>query len=250
VNDPVIDKYDLSILKSIQCGGAALPDELAKKANIKFRIPIAQGYGLTETSPSTNSSPFNDIKIGSTGVLCCNTELKVLDVQTGQELGYNQEGELCFRGPQIMKGYLNNPSATKEIIKDGWLHSGDIGYIDTDGHIFITDRLKELIKYKGNQVPPAYLEDIIFKQIGVEDCAVIGVPDTEAGELPKAFVVLKQGAKLTEQDVMQHVSAVVSPHKRVRLVEFIDAIPRSASGKILRRTLREREKQRLMKSKL
>jgi acyl-CoA synthetase (AMP-forming)/AMP-acid ligase II len=154
-------------------------------------------------------------------------------------LGVDQDGEVWVRGPQVMKGYLNNESATKSTIDDdGWLHTGDIGHIDADGHLFIVDRLKELIKYKGFQVPPAELEALLLTHPQIADAAVIGLPDDEAGEIPAAYIVLKQGQDTTAADIQRFVADKVASYKQIRKVTFIDAIPQSASGKILRRVLR------------
>jgi len=172
-----------------------------------------------------------------------NTECKLVDPATGAELGANEEGEVCVRGPQNMKGYLNNTEATARTIDaDGWLHTGDIGYADEDGHFFIVDRVKELIKYKGFQVAPAELEAVLLTHPAVADAAVIPCRDDEAGEVPKAFVVLKGEA--TTGDLMEFVAARVAPHKKIRAVEFIEQIPKSLSGKILRRVLVEKERAR------
>jgi acyl-CoA synthetase (AMP-forming)/AMP-acid ligase II len=198
---------------------------------------------MTETSPVTHSSPAapEQTKFGSIGVPAPNTECKIIDLASGAPLGPRQEGELCVRGPQVMKGYLNRPEATVQTIdSEGWLHTGDIGYADEDGHFFIVDRAKELIKYKGFQVPPAELEAVLLTHPAVADAAVIPCPDVEAGELPKAFVVLRTEADAEE--ILEFVAERVAPHKRIRFLEFIDKIPKSASGKILRRVLIEQER--------
>ncbi|MDH5421015.1 MAG: AMP-binding protein, partial [Acidimicrobiia bacterium] len=158
-------------------------------------------------------------------------------------LGLDVDGELWIRGPQVMKGYLNNPEATAATVdSDGYLHTGDIGHVDSDGHYYIVDRLKELIKYKGFQVPPAELEGLLLTHPGIADAAVIPIPDIEAGELPKAYVQLKPGVELTADEVMEFVAGQVASYKQVRLVEFTDTIPKSASGKILRRLLKDKER--------
>ncbi|HET6892794.1 MAG TPA: AMP-binding protein, partial [Pyrinomonadaceae bacterium] len=181
------------------------------------------------------------------GVCAPNTECKVVDLETGATLGPNQEGEICVRGPQIMKGYLNRPDATAETIdSEGWLHTGDIGYADQDGHFYIVDRAKELIKYKGLQVPPAELEAVLLTHEAIADAAVIPCPDDEAGEVPKAYVVLRGDA--TPEEIMSYVESRVAPHKKLRGVEFIDKIPKSPSGKILRRMLVQAERERKLQS--
>jgi acyl-CoA synthetase (AMP-forming)/AMP-acid ligase II len=206
---------------------------------------VRQGYGMTETSPVTHSSPADpsQVRFGSVGVPAPNTECKIVDLETGEILGPRKEGELCVRGPQIMKGYLNRPEATDATIdSEGWLHTGDIGYADEAGHFFIVDRAKELIKYKGFQVPPAELEALLLTHPAVADAAVIPCQDDEAGEIPKAFVVLR--GKATAEELMDFVAGQVAPHKKIRLLEFIDKIPKSPSGKILRRVLVEQERER------
>jgi acyl-CoA synthetase (AMP-forming)/AMP-acid ligase II len=204
---------------------------------------IRQGYGMTETSPVTHSSPAPplDLKFGSVGVAAPNTECKILDLETGEPVGPREKGEVCVRGPQIMKGYLNKPEATAQTIdNEGWLHTGDIGYVDEDGHFFIVDRAKELIKYKGFQVPPAELEAVLLTHPCVADAAVIPYPDDEAGEVPKGIIVLKH--PIEPDALLEFVAERVAPHKRIRHIEFVEKIPKSPSGKILRRVLVEAEK--------
>jgi acyl-CoA synthetase (AMP-forming)/AMP-acid ligase II len=243
--NPIVDNYQLPKLKTIFCGAAPLDENLTRACMKRLNCEVRQGYGMTETSPVTHSSPADptQVKFGSVGVPAPNTECKVIDLETGESLGPNQEGEICVRGPQIMKGYLNRPEATAQTIDaDRWLHSGDIGYADQDGHFFIVDRAKELIKYKGFQVPPAELEALLLTHEDVADAAVIPVSDEEAGEVPKAYVVLKGEA--TAEELMDFVAARVAPHKKIRAVEFIDKIPKSPSGKILRRFLVQAERER------
>jgi acyl-CoA synthetase (AMP-forming)/AMP-acid ligase II len=204
---------------------------------------VVQGYGLTETSPVTHAMCVHGevpVKLASIGPPVPNTEVKVVDVATGSELGPNEEGEICIRGPQVMKGYLNRPDATAAMIDpDGWLHTGDIGYADEDGCFFIVDRLKELIKYKGMQIAPAELEAVLLGHPAVADAAVVALADEEAGQVPKAFVVLK--GDVTPQALMAFVAERVAPYKKLRALEVIDQIPKSPSGKILRRVLVQRE---------
>lgn len=185
----------------------------------------------------------NDLfnKPGSVGKVLSGTQVKVVDTETGRAVGPFEKGEICFKGDCIMKGYIGNKAATDETIKNGWLHSGDIGYYDNDLEFFIVDRLKELIKYKGFQVAPAELEALLLQHPKIKDAAVIGKPDLEAGELPMAFVVRQQFAKnLSEQEVMDFVAKNVSSAKKLRGgVVFIDGVPKNPSGKILRRLLRD-----------
>jgi acyl-CoA synthetase (AMP-forming)/AMP-acid ligase II len=241
--EPIVNNYDLTSLKVIFSGAAPLGPELTKECMQRIGCSIRQGYGMTETSPVTHSSPADPTKakLGSVGPPAPNTECKLADPASGAELGPNAEGELCVRGPQNMKGYLNNPEATARTIDaDGWLHTGDIGYADEDGHFFIVDRVKELIKYKGFQVAPAELEAVLLTHPAVADAAVIPCRDAEAGEIPKAFVVLKSEA--TEDELIDFVANRVARYKKIRMVEFIDQIPKSLSGKILRRVLVEKER--------
>ncbi len=238
---PLVDKFDLSALESLFSGAAPLGAELASEAGARLGCEVVQGYGMTELSPVSHATPVGQYKPGTIGVLVPSTEARIVDPDTGKDLGVGEDGEIWVRGPQVMVGYLNNEEATSATIDaDGWLHTGDIGHVDDHGHFEIVDRLKELIKYKGFQVPPAELEALLVTHAAVADAAVIGVPDAEAGELPKAFVVLKPDAKATAQDIQQFVAKEVAHYKQIQLVEFVEEIPKSASGKILRRLLRQK----------
>jgi len=240
---PVVDNYRLPKLRTIFSGAAPLGEELTKACMERLGCSVRQGYGMTETSPVTHSSPAPPmtIKFGSVGVPAPNTECKIVDLETGEALRPQQRGEVCVRGPQVMKGYLNRPDATAQTIdSEGWLHTGDIGYADEDGHFFIVDRAKELIKYKGFQVPPAELEAVLLTHPCIADAAVIPCPDDEAGEVPKAIVVLKHPAET--DTILEYVAQRVAPHKRIRYLECVDKIPKSPSGKILRRVLVEMER--------
>jgi acyl-CoA synthetase (AMP-forming)/AMP-acid ligase II len=222
-----------------------LGEAVAREAARRVGCKVTQGYGMTEASPVTHLSPSRreGFKVASSGWVVPNTEVMVVDPITGKPLGVGQPGELWIRGPQIMKGYLNQPQATADSIsREGWYHSGDIGFVDAEGYFFIVDRLKELIKYKGMQVAPAELEALVLTHPAVADAAVIPSPDEEAGEVPKAFIVLKPGQQVSAEAVMEFVAAKVAPHKRIRRLEFIAQIPKSASGKILRRVLVDQER--------
>jgi acyl-CoA synthetase (AMP-forming)/AMP-acid ligase II len=243
---PEVDKHNLSKLKVIHCGAASLPDNVAQACFERLGCQIRYGYGLTEVSPLSHASiPSQRDEPGSVGCCLPNTECKIVDPTTGAELNPNEEGEIWLRGPQVMKGYLGNPQATAEMINsEGWLRSGDIGYADEKGRLFVVDRLKELIKYKGRQVAPAELEALLLSHPAIADAGVIPRPDQEAGEVPKAFVVLKDKATVTADEIMEFVAARVAPHKRIRQVEFLSEIPKSPAGKILRRVLVQRERAR------
>jgi acyl-CoA synthetase (AMP-forming)/AMP-acid ligase II len=240
---PLVDKYDLSRVHTLVSGAAPLSEYVAAVASARLGCRVVQGYGLTETSPVTHATRLSDgpSKVGGIGPPVPNTEACVVDVTTGAELGPKQEGEICVRGPQVMKGYLNRPDATTAMIDaDGWLHTGDIGYADEDGCFFVVDRLKELIKYKGMQIAPAELEAVLLSHPLVADAAVIPIANDECGEVPKAFVVLR--ADTTPEQIMGYVAERVAPFKKLRAVEVIEQIPKSPSGKILRRLLIAREK--------
>jgi len=238
---PLVDRYDLSRLRSMFSGAAPLGTEVAGAASRRLGCAVKQGYGLTETSPVTHAVRLGSTVTAGVGPSLPNTETKVVDTETGAELGPNEEGEICIRGPQVMKGYLNRPEATAAMIdSDGWLHTGDIGYADADGAFTIVDRLKELIKFKGLQVAPAELEAILLGHPAIADAAVIPQRDEEAGEVPKAFVVLK--SDVTPDEICAYVAERVAPHKRLRAIEITDQIPKSPSGKILRRLLVARDR--------
>jgi len=252
---PLVDSFDLSSLRSIMSGAAPLDEDLAMAVAERLGCQLVQGYGMSELSPVSHVTPFDGGRelLGtaapksSCGWTVPNAVSKIVDPETGAELdlpnsGLSDTGELWFKGPNVMAGYLNNDTATRETIDDdGFLHTGDLARVDSTGCVFIVDRLKELIKYKGYQVPPAELEAVLLTHPQIADAAVIGVTDADSGEeVPKAFVVKQaEGADgLTEAEVMDFVAGQVAPYKKVRQVAFIDAIPKSASGKILRKELR------------
>jgi len=239
---PSVEKYQLPHLRCLFSGAAPLKENVSDAATARLGCSLRQGYGLTETSPATHITRTGARMAdgSSVGPPVPNTEAKVVNVVTGAELGPNQEGEICVRGPQVMKGYLNRPEATRAMIDaEGWLHTGDIGYANDNGWFFVVDRLKELIKYKGLQIAPAELEAVLLGHPSIADAAVIPLDDDEAGQVPKAFVVLK--TNVTTEDILEYVAARVAPYKKLRCVEAIDQIPKSPSGKILRRLLVERE---------
>jgi acyl-CoA synthetase (AMP-forming)/AMP-acid ligase II len=236
-----VDRYDLSRLQRINCGAAPLSAAVSNACSSRLDCAVEQGYGLTETAPVTHITIPGRNTEGRVGPLVPNTEAKIVDLVSGESLGPNSPGELWVRGPQTMKGYLNRPEATAAMIdEDGWLHTGDIACVDGEGSFAIVDRLKELIKYKAYQVAPAELEAVLLTHPAVADVAVIPSPDLETGEVPKAFVVLRSPANAEE--LMAFVAERVAPHKKVRRVEFIDRIPKSPTGKILRRVLVEQER--------
>ena len=223
----------------------AVPLAPARKLHERTGITIVQGYGLTESSPATHLSPLEPMRLDNVGLLVSNTEHKIMDIETGtRELTPGEDGEVVVRGPQIMQGYWKAPEETARVLRDGWLYTGDIGHLDTQGYLYIVDRKKEMIKYKAFSVAPAELEILLLEHPAVQDVAVIGVADDEAGEVPKGFVVLRPGQQATADDLMAFVNKRVAAYKQIRYIEFIDAIPKVPSGKILRRVLLELERSR------
>ena len=238
-NAPIVDQYNTSSIRQVFSGAAPLGAELAALASKRLGCEVVQGFGMTELSPVSHSTVEGDYRPGTSGVTVSNTESRIVDPDTGEDQPIGKRGELWVRGPQVMLGYLNRPEATAETIDDdGWLHTGDIGIIDEHGHMSIVDRMKELIKFKGFQVAPAELEALLITHPKVADVAVIGIPDDEAGELPKAFITVPPGESVTLEEIQSLVSENLVSYKQIRSLEVIDAIPKSASGKILRKDLR------------
>jgi acyl-CoA synthetase (AMP-forming)/AMP-acid ligase II len=238
---PLLAGRDFSFVRKLFSGAAPLGADVIEQCTRRIGCVVQQGYGMTEASPATHitSEDVARRKPGSIGCPVASTESRVVDAETGRDVEPGTDGEIWVRGPQVMRGYFNRPEETRATVDaDGWLHTGDIGHADADGDFFVVDRLKELIKYKGLQVPPAELEAALLSHPAVADAAVVPLADAECGELPRAFVVLKGAA--TAVELMQHVAARVASYKKVRRVDFIEAIPKSPSGKILRRLLRDR----------
>ncbi|MXM68055.1 AMP-binding protein [Streptomyces sp. HUCO-GS316] len=242
---PAVAQYDLSSLEYIISAAAPLDAQLAAACSRRLGLPpVGQAYGMTELSPGTHVVPVGaeNPPPGTVGKLIAGTEMRIVSLDDpDKDLGIGESGEILIRGPQVMKGYLGRPDATAAMIDpDGWLHTGDVGHADADGWLFVVDRVKELIKYKGFQVAPAELEALLLTHPGIADAAVIGVYNDEGNEIPHAYVVRQPAAAdLSEGEIMMYVAERVSPYKRVRQVTFIDGVPRAASGKILRRQLRE-----------
>jgi acyl-CoA synthetase (AMP-forming)/AMP-acid ligase II len=243
--DPAVGRFDLSSLRWIMSGAAPLDAELQVAVAARLRCKALQGYGLTEASPVTHGwgEHADEVVPGTIGPLIPSTEARVVDIATGEDVAPGEPGEVWVRGPQVMAGYLDNPQATALTVdSDGWLHTGDIAAVSRDGIFTIVDRLKEMIKVKGYQVAPAELEGVLLAHPSVADACVIPVPDEESGELPKAYVVPAAGVAVTAAEIVDYVAARVAPYKRIRACELIDAIPKSPSGKLLRRALVERER--------
>jgi len=241
VRDP--SRFDTSSLRVVVSGAAPLPVEVAERVKSTYGCLVAQGYGMTETSPTTNTNPLDRIKIESCGPPVADTFEKIVSLDTGEELAAGEVGEVAVRGPQIMKGYWKRPEETRGCLsEDGWLLTGDIGHLDEDGYLYILDRKKEMIKYKGYQVAPAELEAVLHEHPAVQDAAVIPKPHLEGGEIPKAFVVLREGFQASPEELMAFVAEKVAPYKKIREVEYMTEIPKTLSGKILRRDLIEQER--------
>jgi 4-coumarate--CoA ligase len=243
---PIVDGYDLSSVKVVFSGAAPLDGELGHAVAARLDCVVRQGYGMSEMSPVSHAIPVerDDIPLETVGLTIPNMECKIVDPETGGEIevpseGVSAPGELWCKGPNIMVGYLHNDDATREVLDaDGWLRTGDIATVSAEGYVRVIDRLKELIKYKGYQVPPAELEALLLTNPAIADAAVLGVRDEEGEEVPKAFVVRQPNSDITADEVMSFVAEHVAPYKKVRVVEFIDAIPKSSAGKILRKDLR------------
>ena len=242
-NVPNLSRFDTSSLRVIQSGAAPLPPEIGERAKSIYGCVVSQGYGMTETSPAVNTNPFERIKLESCGPPMADTFEKIVSLDTGQELPTGEVGELAVQGPQVMKGYWKAPQETSDCLsQDGWLLTGDIGWLDEDNYLHLLERKKEMIKYKGYQVAPAELEAVLHEHPAVLDAAVIPKPHLEGGEIPKAFVVLREGFQASPEELMAFVAEKVAPYKKIREVEYVTEIPKSAAGKILRRELIERER--------
>lgn len=238
---PLVDSYKFPQLKFLFSGAAPLGPELTDAVEKRLGVKIRQGYGMTEASPATHYTVAGTERSGTAGKLMPSIEMRIINPETGTDLPTGEPGEVWVRGPNVMKGYLNNPEATSRTVdRDGWLHTGDIGFVDADGYLTVVDRLKELIKVKGFQVAPAELESLLLKHPKIADVAVIPVADEHCGEVPKAICVAKEA--LTAEEVMAYLDPKVAHYKRVKHVAFVDAIPKSPSGKILRRVLVEKER--------
>jgi long-chain acyl-CoA synthetase len=244
-NFPDAGKYNTESLTMIMSGAAPLPPEVARAAARALDTTVLQGYGMTETSPVTNVNPITRIKDATVGPPIADTVEKVVSLDDGKELGPGEIGELLAFGPQVMKGYWDNEEATNETLPGGgWIRTGDIVSLDEEGYVTILDRKKEMIKYKGYQIAPAELEALLLEHPAVMDSAVIPKRDAESGEIPKAFVMVREGQEVTIDELISFVEERVAPYKKVREIEFVDAIPKTPSGKILRRELIEQERAR------
>jgi acyl-CoA synthetase (AMP-forming)/AMP-acid ligase II len=235
---PKVPTMDWSRLRYVNAGGAILSREVQQRFTEITGVPVMVGYGLTESSPTTHVTPIRKIKLGSIGLPLSLTEDRIVDPETGTELRTRQVGELWIRGPQVMKGYYNNPDATAQTVVNGWLRTGDLAWKDEEGYVFIVDRLKEVIKCKGLQVAPAEIEHILVGHPDIKDAAVVGEPHPEYGEVPVAYVVLRDRASLSPEAIIEYAAQGLAKYKRLARVVPTEMIPRSPSGKILRRLLK------------
>lgn len=254
LNAPGIEKRNLASVKLIVSGAAPLPVELTKRILSTFvNAIVVEAYGLTEVTMGATYNPANRSglrKIGTVGMPIFDTDMKIMDALTGnQEMPLGEEGEVCIKGPQCMLGYYNRPQDTAAVLRDGWVYTGDIGVVDEDGFLRLVDRKKDLLLYKGYNVYPKELEELLFAHQAVANCAVIGIEDEMAGEVPKAFVVKRPDVDVSAQELMDYVNSQVVFYKKIRELEFISEIPVSPAGKVLKRVLRDREKERRNKAK-
>jgi long-chain acyl-CoA synthetase len=249
--NPELGKYDLTSIRVCISGASSLPPQIQKRFMQITGGLLAEGYGLTEASPVTHCNPVDSsmrtVKVGSIGLPLPDTEAKIVDLATGEKtLGVGETGELTVKGPQVMKGYWRKPEETALVLHHGWLLTGDIAHMDEVGYFYITDRKKDLIKYKDYSVYPRELEDVLYEHPAVNLCAVVGKPDQAAGEIPKAFIVLKEGKAASAEEIMTFVNDKVAPYKAIHEVEFRKELPISPAGKVLSRLLREEEKAKVL----
>lgn len=245
LSQPDFQQYDLSKIKFVASGAAPLPVSILEKMKSAFPSgAVVEAYGLTECTMGAVCNPPipGKGKIGSVGLPVFDTEVRVVNPETGQELPPGEEGEICIKGPQVMVGYWQRPEATAEVLRDGWLYTGDIGREDADGFFYITDRKKDMIIYKGYNVYPREIEELIYAHPAVELCGVVGKPDEAGGEIPVAFVQVKAGHQVTEAGLIDHVNSQIAAYKKLRQVVFTDSVPVSPAGKVLKRELRDRLK--------
>lgn len=241
INHPDVEAYGLDSIRTCNSGSAPMPVELLKKFQEKTGAKILEGYGLTETSPTTHCNPsFGNRKPGSVGIGVPSTDYKIVDLEEGsKELPPGEIGEVIIKGPQVMKGYWNMPEETENALRDGWLYTGDIAYMDEEGYLFIVDRKKDLIIASGYNVYPRDVEEVIYQHPAVQEAVAIGVPDSYRGETVKAVIVLKDRMKCDEEELIAFCKKNLSAYKVPRIIEFRKELPKTAVGKILRRQIRE-----------
>jgi len=233
-----IDPRRFSSVRYYFSAAATMPIEVARRWQAIFELPIVEGYGLTETSPFASYNHIWEHRPGSVGTPIENVEIKILDLED-REVEPGTWGEICIKGPNVMLGYWNRPHETKEAIRDGWFHSGDIEYVDSDGYIYIVDRVKDMINSAGFKIWPREVEEVLFEHPAIRECAVVGLPDPIKGEIPAAFLVLQEGASLSVGEFDAYCRQRIAAYKMPRQVEFVGALPKNATGKILKRVLRD-----------
>jgi acyl-CoA synthetase (AMP-forming)/AMP-acid ligase II len=243
VNFPDIGRYDLRCLRRCASGGAPVPEEILRKWRELVGTELVEGYGLSEAISQTHVNPVSRPKYGSIGIPHFDVDCRIVDVKSGEDLPLGEEGELLVKGPMVMKGYWNMPEETEKTLKDGWLATGDIAKVDEEGFFYLVGRKKDMIKASGYSVFPAEVEALIYEHPAVEEVAVIGVPDPYRGENIKAFVILRPEFKgrITETDLISWAKEKMAAYKCPRILEFMEELPKTGSGKILKRVLRERE---------
>ncbi len=243
--NPELTKYDLTSIRVCISGASSLPPQIQKRFIEVTRGFLAEGYGLTEASPVTHCTPVDKsvpLRVGSIGLPLPDTEACIVDAETGDRpLGVGEVGELAVKGPQVMKGYWKKPEETALVLRNGWLLTGDIAFMDSEGYFYITDRKKDLIKHKDYSVYPRELEDLFYEHPAVKLCAVIGKPDPIVGEVPTAFVVLKEGFSPLKEELQNFINNKVASYKAIREIEFRKELPLSSAGKILKQKLRAEE---------
>jgi long-chain acyl-CoA synthetase len=243
LNVPDINKRNLTSVRQIRSGAAPIAQEILRRlAEVFPNAAITEGYGLTEVTMGATSNPSNRSglrKIGSVGIPVFDTDIQIVSTEDGWPVAIGETGEICVKGPQVMSGYYKKPDETRAVLRDGWLHTGDIGRMDEDGYLYIVDRKKDMLIYKGYNVYPRELEEILFQHPAVANATVIGVPEPAVGEIPVAYVILRQGATTTAEELTNFVNQQVIPYKKIRKLYFVNEIPISAAGKVLKRVLRE-----------
>lgn len=244
LNNECARECNMSSLRACRTNAAPLPVAVKRAFDqLMGKEILVEGYGLTETSPLTHANPLQKPKAGSIGIPLPDTDCKIVDLQTGEDLGMGCEGELVVRGPQVMKGYWNKPEATTRVMRDGWFRTGDVASMDEEGYFFIIDRLKDMIICGGYKIWPREVEEVLYRHPKVRMAMVVGIPDDYYGEVPKAFVVLKDDAgNVTNEEIVAYCKQSMAPYKMPRVVEFCDALPISPQGKVLRRLMREKER--------
>ena len=242
ITNPELSKYDLTSIRVCISGASPLPPQVQKQFMDITGGFLAEGYGLTEASPVTHCTPVDKsmltVKVGSIGLPLPDTQARIIDLETGKPLDAGKVGELAVRGPQVMKGYWNKPQETALVMHEGWLLTGDMARMDSDGYFYITDRKKDLIKYKDYSVYPREIEDVLYEHPAVQLCAVVGKPDPAVGEIPKAYIVLKNGEFVSEKELMTFANNKIAPYKALREIEFKHELPMSNAGKVLKRQLK------------